>query len=183
MKKVKLFFILVRVLFVLPGVNWKNEKLMMDISRWKTIRSISGNRSLVLAKLLSGYPEFRNLFIYRSNNGMYRRWVKLIYPPLDSLYLYSPVIGGGLFIEHGFSTMISAKSIGDNCWINQQVTIGHTDVGKAPVVGNNVHISCGAKVLGDIVVGDNAMIAAQACVVKDVEPNTVVGGVPARRLK
>jgi len=44
-------------------------------------------------------------------------------------------------------------------------------------------ITCGAKVLGDITVGDNSIIGANAVVVKDVEPGAVMGGVPAKRIK
>jgi serine O-acetyltransferase len=78
--------------------------------------------------------------------------------------------------------MVAARSIGENCWINQQVTVGHTGRG-CPVIGSNVMITCGAKVLGDITVGDDAVIGANAVVVKDVEPGAIMGGVPARKIK
>ena len=92
-------------------------------------------------------------------------------------------IGGGLFIQHGFSTYIAAESIGENCWINQQVTIGYKDNTTPPVIGNNVTITCGAKVLGPITIADNVTIGANAVVVKDLPPNSVWGGVPARRIR
>ena len=79
--------------------------------------------------------------------------------------------------------MITAESVGENCWINQQVTIGYNGHGKAPVIGNNVMITCGAKVLGEITIGDDAVIGANAVVIRDVEPGAVMGGVPAKRLK
>ena len=101
---------------------------------------------------------------------------------MDTLFIETPEIGGGLYIQHGFSTMIAARSIGDNCWINQQVTVGYTGKG-CPVIGNNVMITCGAKVLGNITVGDGAVIGANAVVVKDVATGAVMGGVPAVRLK
>lgn len=89
-------------------------------------------------------------------------------------------IGPRLFIQHGFSTYIAARSIGSDCWINQQVTIGYTFDPDPPVIGNGVRISAGAKVVGDITLGDNVIVAANAAVVKDVPENAVVGGVPAR---
>lgn len=138
---------------------------------------------MALAKLLWRYPEFRNLYLYRNTSRrLYRLWVKLWYKPMDTLYIETPEIGGGLFIQHGFATMIAAKSIGENCWINQQVTIGYTGKG-CPTIGDNVMITCGAKVLGNIHVGDNAVIGANAVVVRDVEPGAVMGGVPARKIK
>lgn len=85
-----------------------------------------------------------------------------------------------MYIQHGFATVISAKSVGDDCWINQQVTIGYTFDSEPVVIGNGVRVSAGAKVVGNITVGDNAIIASNAAVVKDVPENAVVGGVPAR---
>lgn len=76
--------------------------------------------------------------------------------------------------------MISAKKIGSNCHINQQVTIGFTKKKEPPVIGNNVCVGCGAKVLGQIEIGDNVTIGANAVVIKDIESNCVVGGVPAQ---
>ncbi|WP_426350916.1 serine O-acetyltransferase [Alloiococcus sp. CFN-8] len=102
---------------------------------------------------------------------------------MNTLFIQSKEIGGGLFIQHGFSTMIAAESIGENCWINQQVTIGYSGHGRAPIIGDDVMITCGAKVLGSITVGDNAVIGANAVVIKDVEDGAVMGGIPARSLK
>ena len=106
--------------------------------------------------------------------------LKMLFPGMDILYINTPEIGPRLFIQHGFATNISAKRIGSDCWINQQVTIGYTFDSEPPVIGNGVRISVGAKVLGKIEIGDNAIIAANAAVVKSVEENMVVGGVPAK---
>lgn len=62
------------------------------------------------------------------------------------------------------------------------MTVGHTGKG-CPVIGNDVMITCGAKVLGDIHVGDGAVIGANAVIVRDVEPGAVMGGVPAKKIK
>lgn len=182
-RKIILFLRIVRLLIILPDLQKNNKKLSMDIVRWKEILSINSGYIASLALLMGVYPEFRNLFIYRCGGSFYSRWVKLIYPPMKTLYLHTPEIGGGLFIQHGFATMIAATSIGENCWINQQVTIGHTGHGRPPIIGNNVMITCGAKVLGPITIGDNATIGANACVIRDVESGAVMGGVPAKRIK
>lgn len=183
MRKIRSILQMLRLLTILPWVNWNDKKLIMDLDRWKQICHLEGSRSSVLAQLLWTKKEFRNLFVYRnSHRRIYRYWIAFWYRPMDTLYIETSQIGGGLYIQHGFATMIAAKSIGDNCWINQQVTIGYTEKG-CPVIGNNVMITCGAKVLGDITVGDGAIIGANAVVVKDVEAGAVMGGVPARKLK
>lgn len=132
-----------------------------------------------------GYREFRNLFIYRSNkHKIFSRWVKIWYPPEKTLYIVTPDIGGGFYIQHGFSTYISAERIGENCWVNQQVTIGYKGKGKCPVIGDNVTITCGAKVLGDLVLGNNMVVGANAVVTKSFpKGNCIVAGVPAREIR
>lgn len=89
-------------------------------------------------------------------------------------------VSGGLYISHGFSTIIVAKSIGKNCWINQQVTIGATALHDCPTIGNDVYIFAGALVLGNITIGNNVKIGAGAVVTKSVPNNCTVVGNPAR---
>ncbi len=127
--------------------------------------------------LMTNFQEFRNVFYYRM--GMLGRLMRFLAPPLSSIYLPTADIGPGLFLHHGFATIVSARRVGANCWINQQVTIG-SDARGNPLIGDNVHVHCGAKVLGAITVGDNVVIGANAVVVKDVPPNCTVIGVPAR---
>ena len=175
---------LIWALPILPGVNWKDPKLQKDLARWKELLKLAGKPAKILAILLASHPEFRNLFIYRNRQRIfYRNWIRVFYKPMNTLFIEAKEIGGGLYIQHGFSTMIAAEAIGENCWINQQVTIGYKDHGRPPIIGNNVMITCGAKVLGSITVGDGSVIGANAVVIKDVEPNAVMGGIPAKRLK
>ena len=176
MKKIK--FLMVRW-----GIHWNDPCFSKDIARWKEILGISAPDKTAAAYLVWDYPEFRNLLIYRHPKGFWKYWFEFWYKPMDTLYILANKIGGGLFIQHGFATMISAESIGENCWINQQVTIGYNGHDKPPVIGDNVMIFCGAKVLGSITVGDNVVIGANAVVIRDVESCAVMGGVPARRLK
>ncbi len=182
--KIKKLIKLIRVIPILIGVKWKKPLILKDLQRWKDIKSIHEHDIVALAMIMWDYPEFRNLYIYRNSNYLlYRMWVKLWYHPVDTLYIDAKEIGGGLFIQHGFATMIAAERIGENCWINQQVTIGYRNQGKPPVIEDNVTITCGAKVLGDITVGRGATIGANAVVIKDVEPGAVMVGIPAHRIK
>ena len=174
---------IIRFIPIMLFVNWHSKELLLDLKKWKKVLKISGNNRLVLATLLCRYPEFRNLFIYRNRfRRIYRYWIKLWYKPMNTLFIEAKEIGGGLFIQHGFSTMISAEKIGENCWINQQVTIGYKDNTRAPIIGDNVTITCGAKVLGNIQIGDNSVIGANAVVVKNVECNSTMVGIPAHKI-
>jgi serine acetyltransferase len=74
------------------------------------------------------------------------------------------------------------STIGENCKIFHQVTIGEKN-GKAPTIGDNVTIYPGAKIVGGITVGNNAVIGPNSVVVKDVPDNAVVSGIPAVVIK
>ena len=99
----------------------------------------------------------------------------LFFKKQQSLYIATASIGWNLIIQHGFSTVIAAKSIGYNCWINQQVTIGYSFEENPPTIGNGCIVCAGAKVIGDVKLGDNAIVGANAVVTHDVLENEVVG--------
>ena len=94
------------------------------------------------------------------------------------------VIGGGLkFYHHGTVVIAGDTIIGENCSIHQGVTLGRLFEGSkagCPVVGDNVIIFAGAKLLGNISIGDNSVIGANAVVINDVPANAVVAGCPAK---
>lgn len=96
-------------------------------------------------------------------------------------------IGKGFFVDHGMGVVVGETSIiGDNVLLYQGVTLGGTGLEKGkrhPTIGNNVVIGGGAKVLGNITIGDNSYIGANAVVIKDVPPNSTVVGVPGRITK
>lgn len=91
-------------------------------------------------------------------------------------------IGRNLNIMHYNGIVIGINAvIGDNCSIYQQVTIGQKN-GKYPVIGNNVIIYPGAKILGGIKIGNNSIIAANSVVLNDVKNNEIVAGIPAKKI-
>lgn len=96
-------------------------------------------------------------------------------------------IGKGLFIDHGMGVVIGETSvIGDNVTLFQGVTLGGTGKEKGkrhPTLGNNIVVGTGAKVLGNIRVGDGVMVGANAVVVKDIPADSTVVGVPGRVVK
>ena len=140
----------------------------------------------LFSSLLLEMKPYRNLLYirFRSGGGTIQSVVfRILFPLKETLELCCTNIGKNLYIQHGFATQISAQSIGENCWINQQVTIGYSYDDKPPILGNGVRISAGAKVLGDIYIGNNAVVGANAVVTKDVADNDIVVGVPAKPIK
>lgn len=94
-------------------------------------------------------------------------------------------IGPGLRLPHPTGIVIGqGVRIGANCTIYQQVTLGGARLGdwkagRYPTLGNNVVLFAGAKLLGEIEVGDGAVVGANAVVTKDVPPRHVAKGIPA----
>jgi serine O-acetyltransferase len=91
-------------------------------------------------------------------------------------------IGRNFVIDHFGGIVISGYAkFGDNCRIRNGVVVGlqRVDEPCAPVIGNNVDIGSGAKVLGPIKIGNNVIIGANAVVIRDVPDNCIAAGVPA----
>ena len=97
------------------------------------------------------------------------------------------VIGKGLFIDHGMGVVIGETTvIGNDVTLFQGVTLGGTGKQRGkrhPTVGDRVVIGTGAKVLGNITIGNDSMIGANAVVIRDVPEHSTVVGVPGRVTK
>ena len=107
----------------------------------------------------------------------------LIFLLYNSFIPYTCEIGEGTtFAYKGMGVVIHSRAkIGKNCINAQQVTIGgRSKKQDVPVVGDNVYIGVGAKVLGDITIGSECVIGANAVVIHNVEEGSVVAGIPAK---
>lgn len=93
-------------------------------------------------------------------------------------------VGMGIMLDHATAIVIGETAVvGDNCSLLHGVTLGGSGKesgDRHPKIGANVMIGAGAKVLGNITVGNCSRIAAGSVVLKDVPPNTTVAGVPAK---
>lgn len=159
-----------------------------DIVRWCNETNFIGySKELSLVFLLMFKPQFRNLFFHRIHPKC--NYVKRICPPCSTIELASDgndIAGGGLYYEHAFGTRIAAKSIGKGCTFRQFTTIGVKSKKRheeKPTIGRNVDFGVGVICIGDIHIGDNAIIAAGSVVVKDVPANAIVAGNPAKIIK
>ena len=136
------------------------------------------------------YPGFKALRNHRKANWLFRHNMRFLARAVSQRSAHKTgieihpgaTIGRRVCIDHGHGIVIGETTeIGNDCIIYQGVTLGGTgkDCGKRhPTIGNGVMIGAGAKVLGPINIADNVKIAAGAVVVKDVEENCTVVGVP-----
>ena len=156
-----------------------------DLVRWAELCEHTTPRGpldflYVFLRFMTFEDEFRNVFYLRVGKlGWPIRWMC---PRLVTLEIESPSIGPGFFVQHGDNTFISAKSIGANCWIGRHVVIGYSNDTDRPEIGDNVKIYAGAKIIGKIKVGDNAVIGLNTVVIDNVPPNVTLLGVPGKPL-
>ena len=143
-------------------------------------------------EVLICYPGLHALLGYRASHWLWQHNFKLIgriasqvVRSLTGVEIHpGAAIGPGFFIDHGMGVVIGETAvIGQNVTLYHGVTLGgvSTENGKRhPTIGDNVVIGTGAKVLGAITIGENSRIGANAVVVKEVPPNSVVVGVPGQ---
>ncbi|MCX5703879.1 MAG: serine O-acetyltransferase [Candidatus Omnitrophica bacterium] len=127
-------------------------------------------------------------FFYKLRLYLLARWLSQASRFMTGIEIHPGAqIGRRFFIDHGMGVVIGETAIiGDGVLLYQGVTLGGTGLEKGkrhPTIGNNVVIGTGAKVLGNITIGDNSYIGANAVVIKDVPPNSTVVGVPGRITK
>jgi serine O-acetyltransferase len=124
-------------------------------------------------------------FFWRRQMHTFARFISNVGRFLTGIEIHPGArLGRRLIIDHGMGVVIGETAeIGDDVYIYHQVTLGGTSskaVKRHPTVGDNVIIGAGAKVLGDIQIGEGARIGANAVVVAEVPAGTTVVGIPAR---
>ncbi len=93
-------------------------------------------------------------------------------------------VGYGLRCPHLVGgVIINAAQVGNFCTINSGVIVGKKGCDEFAVIGNNVELCVGCKVIGGVVIGDNVIVAPNSVVVNDVPANAIVSGIPAKIIK
>jgi serine O-acetyltransferase len=152
--------------------------------------------------LILTYPGIKSVFFHHISHFFYLAGFDLLARIISQTSRFftgieihpGAKIGKNLFIDHGMGVVIGETSeIGDNVTIYHAVTLGgispsiDTDLQRNekrhPTIGNDVVIGSGAQIIGPVVVGSCARIAANAVVVNDVADNTTMVGVPAKAIK
>ncbi len=138
------------------------------------------------------YPGFQAIFLHRFTHKLWNlklplipRILSQINRTLTGIEIHPGAkIGRKVFIDHGMGVVIGETAdIGDNCLLYQGVTLGGTgkNHGKRhPTLKENVVVGAGAKVLGSITIGANTRIGAGSVVVRSVQGNSTVVGIPGR---
>lgn len=141
------------------------------------------------------YPGLHAVWIHRISHWLWLREVKFLARALSQFARSitgieihpGAQIGRGLFIDHGMGVVIGETAIvGDEVTLYHGVTLGGTSLSKGkrhPTIGDRVTIGAGAKVLGNITIGSDSRIGANAVVVKPAPENSVIVGVPGQIVK
>ncbi|GAB4505691.1 MAG: serine O-acetyltransferase [Anaerolineales bacterium] len=124
-------------------------------------------------------------WLWKRNLRFLARWLSQFARSLTGIEIHpGATIGPGFFIDHGMGVVIGETAeIGADVTLYHGVTLGGTSLSKGkrhPTIGDRVVIGAGAKVLGNITIGSDSRIGANAVVVKSVPENSVVVGVPGQ---
>lgn len=177
----------------LISADWQRYFFVYDLK--------SGKKSIFLKLAIFFHnPNMFFLLMYRFENYLFNhkffiiRLIGYIFYPLyyytsyfifDIYILPKVEIGKGLYLHYRGIVVANSAIIGENLTVIGPITIGTNffDRKRAAIIGKNVTIGVGARIIGDIKIGDNVIVGANAVVTKNIPPNVMVGGIPARILK
>ena len=167
----------------------------------ETIKKRDPAAKSILSIVLT-YPGVKAVFFHQISNFFHKAGFDLVARIISQTVRFftgieihpGAKIGKNLFIDHGMGVVIGETSeIGDNVTIYHAVTLGGSSPSidserqrhekRHPTIGNEVVIGSGAQIIGPVIVGDRARIAANAVVVKDVPANATMIGIPAKAVK
>ncbi len=160
-------------------------RINKHITIWKFVKDIIFNEGfkyifwMRACKYLRDSKFYKYPFYYFAK-GILRRYMYKYGISIP----FTTQIGNGLYIGHFGGIIINPNSkIGNNCNLSQNITLGQKNRGNligAPIIGDNVYIAPGVKIIGKIKIGNNCAIGANCVVTKDVPNNSVVVGIPGK---
>ncbi|MCL2595564.1 MAG: serine O-acetyltransferase [Promicromonosporaceae bacterium] len=171
-----------------PGLRHLWEIVLEDLDAAHAHDPAARNRIEVALT----YPGVHALWVHRLTHRLWDRGLKIPARLLSQFTRFltgieihpGAVIGRRLFIDHGMGVVIGQTTvIGDDCLLFHGSTLGGRSMTRGkrhPTLGNRVMVGAGAKVLGNITLGDDAQIGANAVVTHDVPPGYVAVGIPAK---
>lgn len=140
------------------------------------------------------YPGVKAVFFHRISNFLFRLGVPFFPRMMSETCRFltgidihpGAQIGKGVIIDHGMGLVIGETAIiGNDVILYQGVTLGGTELKRKkrhPTIGDRVVIGAGAKVLGDIMIGNGTRIGANSVVIENIPPESTVVGIPARHI-
>jgi len=171
-----LYYLLARI-FYSPEIKAVFERDPAATSYAEIIFTYSGLHALMSHKVAHFLLKMKIPFLPRVLSQLSKFFTGIEIHP-------GAAIGKGFFIDHGMGVVIGETTvIGENVTLFQGVTLGGTGKEKGkrhPTLGDNVVVGAGAKILGNIKIGNNVNIGANAVVIRDVPDDSTVVGVPGR---
>lgn len=174
-------------------MKWKETKELIksDLGRLGKINKLIGTKHLLCNASFRITFWFRIGSYLKTKKGVIFKFLYILVPIIHkhNQYLtgiqlsFGSSIEGGLIFNHFSCIVINGNAkIGKNCTIYQGVTIGGVrgPKGGVPIIGDNVVIFAGAKIVGKVKIGNNVVIGAGAVVVNDIPDNSVAIGIPAK---
>ncbi len=146
-------------------------------------------------EVLTTYPGVHALMMHRVSHRLWRRnwrylarWLAFVGRFVSNVDIHPGAsIGARFFIDHGACVVIGETAvIGNDVTLYHGVTLGGTSWNKGkrhPTLGNGVMVGAGAKILGNICVGDNSRVGANSVVIEDVPADCTVVGIPGKVVK
>lgn len=147
-----------------------------------------GNDSYRFLEYLQALRNYE--FLLNCKKGVFARLCRIIakirYHRLGAainVNINPNVVGYGFRVPHlTGGVIINCKSVGHNCTANAGVIVGNNNKGGLAIIGDNVDLTIGSKIIGGVTIGNNVIVAPNSVVVKNVPDNAIVSGVPARIL-
>lgn len=171
-----------------PGV-W--QLIASDAQAWAALGFVviapRAGAAVAALRLAWSFAGFRATLLYRLSHALHRARVRGL-PGVIAAYNLtlhgldippSVPIGARLYIPHPVGTVVTARRIGAGATLVSGVTIGMRNEPEFPLIGDNVYIGAGGRVLGGIVLGDDVAVGANAVVLTDVPDAHIAVGVPA----